>query len=228
MGHNTTYLGHVEIVPGLNQAEYDYLRAFTYSRRCYRRDGPYAVIPAHPHEGESQRATKLRNQIADGQPGYWCDWAPCPHGCCLKWNGFEKFSAGGAWLQYLIDHFLRRGAHAARSGDPQFEQFAFDHEMNGFVVGERHDTRELFALIVQEDEVQRVVLRDGDPGAPWEPGYQEIDDLPWLAHGPKPWLDAGDFVPMADTLSPPKPAGQRSTRPRPAAKKSAKLRSVSE
>ena len=43
MGHSTTYLGHVEIVPGLNQAEYDYLRAFAYSRRCYRPDGPYAV-----------------------------------------------------------------------------------------------------------------------------------------------------------------------------------------
>lgn len=53
MGHNTSYLGHVEIVPGLCQAEYDYLRAFSYSRRCYRPDGPYAVEPAHPYLGET-------------------------------------------------------------------------------------------------------------------------------------------------------------------------------
>jgi hypothetical protein len=56
------------------------------------------------------------------QPGYWCQWVPCPHGCCLVWNGHEKFYAGQAWLQYLIDHFLRRGAHAQTSGDPQFAE----------------------------------------------------------------------------------------------------------
>ena len=39
----------------------------------------------------------------------------------------------------LIDHFLGRGAHAEQSGDPQFADFTFDHEMNGVVVGEQQD-----------------------------------------------------------------------------------------
>ena len=83
MGVSTTYIGRVDIVPGLNQSEYDYLRAFAYSRRCFRPAGPYAVIPAHPDYGRGEQAVELSNKIADGQPGYWCQWRLCPHGCCL-------------------------------------------------------------------------------------------------------------------------------------------------
>ena len=72
MGVNTDYLGHIEIVPTLNQAEYDYLRAFARSRRSYRHEGPYAVLPEDPHTDSSERAVQRYNQIADGQPGYWC------------------------------------------------------------------------------------------------------------------------------------------------------------
>ncbi len=137
MGVNTDYLGHVEIVPSLNQAEYDYLQAFARSRRSYRPGGPYAVIPEDPDTGNGEREVELYNQIADEQPGHWCQWVPCPHGCCLVWNGHEKFYAGPAWLQYLIDHFLRRDARARTSGDSQFAGFTFDHEMNGIIVGEQ-------------------------------------------------------------------------------------------
>jgi hypothetical protein len=49
MGVSTNYLGHFEIVPSLNQAEYDYLHAFARSRRSYRPEGPYAVSPEDPH-----------------------------------------------------------------------------------------------------------------------------------------------------------------------------------
>ena len=52
MGVNTDYLGHVEIVPNLNQAEYDYLHALARSRRSYRSGGPNAVIPEDPHDGK--------------------------------------------------------------------------------------------------------------------------------------------------------------------------------
>jgi hypothetical protein len=55
VGVNTDYLGHVEIVPSLNQAECDYLVAFARSRRSYRPGGPYAVIPEDPHTGSSER-----------------------------------------------------------------------------------------------------------------------------------------------------------------------------
>jgi hypothetical protein len=111
---------------------------------------------------------------------------PCPHGCCLVWNGHEKFYAGPAWLQYLIDHFLRRDARAATRGGSQFAGFTFNHEMNGMIVGEQDDSRELFLLSVEANEVTKQILRQDDPVLPWEPDYRGLDDRPWLA-GERPW-----------------------------------------
>ena len=96
----------------------------------------------------------------------------------------EKFYAGQAWLQYLIDHFLRPGALAQHSGDPQFADFTFDHQLNGVVVGENQDLRELFILWVNDGEVSRSVLRPGDPDY-GQPGYLGLDDRPWLPDKPR-------------------------------------------
>ncbi len=184
MGVTTRYLGHVEITPALNQAEYDYLLAFSRSRRSFRERGPYAVWPRDPGEEvptlHGDAATERYNLIADGQPGHWCQWVPCPRGCCLGWDGHEKFYAGGAWLQYLVDHFLRSGAHAASDSDPCFRRFTFDHDVNGVVVGEQSDDRELFSLTVEHGEVVRTTLRRGDP-MPWDTGFMEDEQSPWLA-----------------------------------------------
>ncbi|GAB2598019.1 hypothetical protein [Microlunatus antarcticus] len=106
---------------------------------------------------------------------------PCPRGCCLSWNGTEKFYAGAAWLEYLIDHFLRPGAHAEASGDHWFRRFTFDHDVNGVVVGEQGDNRELFSLTVEHGEMTRTTLIRGER-MPWDPGYAEKDELPWLGH----------------------------------------------
>jgi hypothetical protein len=105
----------------------------------------------------------------------------------------EKFYGGQLWLKYLIDHFLRRGAYKRGSCDPQFREFTFDHEMNGIIVGEQKDNRELFILRVAADEVTRETLRRDDPD-PWEPGYRGLDDRPWLA-GERPWRSSLGFPP---------------------------------
>jgi hypothetical protein len=111
---------------------------------------------------------------------------PCPHGSCLVWDGWEKFYAGQAWLQYLIDHFCVARPRAQTGGDWQFSEFSFDHEMNGVIVGEQQDSREL-VLWVEQSEVTEQVLRCGDPVLPWERGYRGgLDDRPWLA-GERPW-----------------------------------------
>ena len=184
MGVTTRYLGHVEISPPLNQAEYDYLQMFSHSRRSFRESGPYAVFPVDPDEEvptlHGDASAERDNRIADGQPGYWCQWVPCPRGCCLGWDGHEKFYAGAAWLQYLIDHFLRPGAFAQTGKDAWFRRFTFDHDVNGVVVGEQSDNRELFCLTVEHGDVVRTTLRRGDP-MPWDVGYVERDEPPWLA-----------------------------------------------
>jgi hypothetical protein len=143
-------------------------------------------VPADPHNGYSDRDVELYNKIADGQPSLWCQWVPCPHGCCLGWDGHEKFYAGTAWMVYLIDHFLRPGAHAAASGDPQFTEFTFDHQMDGLIIGEQGDNRELFAIRVVENEVFGETLRVGEP-MPWASGWDGpyAEDRPWLSPMPR-------------------------------------------
>jgi hypothetical protein len=116
---------------------------------------------------------------------------PCPHGCCLVWNGYEKFYAGPAWLQYLIDHFLRRDAHARTSGDPQFTGFTFDHEMNGIIVGEQGDNRELFLLRVEANEVTTESSAEATLRCRGSRATGGLDDRPWLA-GERPWRSSLD------------------------------------
>jgi hypothetical protein len=42
------------------------------------------------------------------QPGLWCQWVPSADGSHIEWNGAEKFYDYVAWLQYIIDNFLKR------------------------------------------------------------------------------------------------------------------------
>ncbi len=167
MGVSTTYIGHIEIEPPLNPAERNYLNAFAASRRSWRRGGPYAVTPADPHSGSSDAAVDRYNRIAAGQPSLWCQWVPCRRGCCLSWNGYEKFYAGASWLTYLMDHFLRPGAEASSSKARQFSGFNFDHRLDGVIAGRQEDTRELFLLRVDNSVLTQQVLRRGD-ATPWD------------------------------------------------------------
>jgi hypothetical protein len=170
MGETVTYLGHVDVRPSLNQSEYDYL---------------YALTEPWLHEEDSS---------APGQPDRCCDWEPCPHGCCLSWNGREKFHAGVVWMEYLIDHLLRPVAE--RRGDPRLTGFTFDHRLDGLVVGERSWSRELFAIRVHDNEVSHELLRRGEP-LPWEPGWDGLypEDRPWLAAEPRPRRSSLDDPP---------------------------------
>lgn len=160
MAYRTDFIGHVEVRPGLNQAEVAYLLAFTRSRRWRRPEGPYAV-PASPYEPEPL-ASRSWHVPAPGQPTLWCDWAPCWDGCCLTWEGDERFGGVGTWLGYLVDHFLKPGAVASRTGDPLFSGFTFDHVLDGMVVGCRRDNKQLFAVSVHGNRVREEILRSGD------------------------------------------------------------------
>ncbi|HEX8508872.1 MAG TPA: hypothetical protein VF635_05155 [Propionibacteriaceae bacterium] len=112
MGVTTDYVGRIDINPVLNRAEREYLVAFADSRRFARAGGPYA-LPASRSGRDDEGAsvsTEIVNTIAPGQPSLWCQWEPCSDGCCVAFNGQEKFYNGPLWLAYLIEHFLRPGA----------------------------------------------------------------------------------------------------------------------
>jgi hypothetical protein len=162
MGFTTDFIGHIDIAPSLNDDELDYLAAFSASRR-YRREGGAYTVPGNPAaDRDLDVRTDDYNVPAAGQPGLWCQWVPCWDGCCMAFDGGEKFYEPVPWLRYLVSHFLKPGATASRSTDEQFSGFTFDHVLEGMVVGCRRDNKELYAIIVARNRVREKVLRPAD------------------------------------------------------------------
>jgi hypothetical protein len=175
MGYTTDFIGHIDIDPALNEHEINYLSAFSASRRFDRTGGPYAV-PGNPAAERADCApTETYNRTAPGQPGLWCQWVPCWDGCCLAFNGNEKFYSPVRWLSYLITHFMKPGAVASKSGDPHFDGFTFDHVLEGMIVGCRRDNKELYSITVTNNRVREKVLRPADPR------YADYPPLPYEA-----------------------------------------------
>jgi hypothetical protein len=173
MGYTTDFVGHIDIDPALNQDEIEYLTAFARSRHWDRPEGPY-VVPGNPYVDERPGVDEKRySRVSPGKPQLYCQWVPCWDGCCLSFDGQEKFYEPVAWLRYLVTHFLRPGAKASRSGLPEFEHFTFDHAVSGMVVGCRRDTKELFAISAHGDRVSTKVLRPGSPS------YWNLPPLPY-------------------------------------------------
>jgi hypothetical protein len=173
MGYTTDFIGHIDIEPSLNVDEIAYLTAFSASRRCERPGGAYAV-PGNPlAEDMDSWPSDQVNRVAAGQPGFWCDWVPCWDGCCLAYDGVEKFYQPVRWMGYLIDHFLKPGALASTSGDPLFANFTFDHLLDGVVVGCRRDNKELFSIVVDQSVVHEEVIRPADSR------YLDLPPLPY-------------------------------------------------
>ena len=141
MGFSTDFVGHIDIEPPLNDSEIAYLSAFSASRR-YDRADPYKV-PGNPRAESSAGVGDRYNRPGRGQPNLWCDWAVCWDGCCITWSGKEKSYSMEPWLRYVIDHFLKAGAHAA--SEPRFEDFTFDHVLSWTVVGCRRDNKGILA-----------------------------------------------------------------------------------
>lgn len=183
MGYTTDFIGHIDIAPSLNEAEIAYLTAFSQSRRYDRGGSPYDV-PGNPQaDNAADVEPATSNSRAPGQPGLWCDWVPCWDGCCLTFNGKEKFYSPVPWLRYLVAHFLQSSAVAAGGGHHQLGGFTFDHVLDGVIVGCRRDNKELYAIVVQDNVVLEEVLRPADeryvdrPPLPYEQAIDRENEL---------------------------------------------------
>ena len=168
MGYRTEFIGCIEIDPPLNDDEYSYLVAFAESRRCTRAQGPYWVPdnPAAARSEDERLAVEDYNVPPAGQPGLWCPWRPgsAQHLVIPRQDG--KHYAPGPWLQYLLDHFLRRGARARADRSGLFAGFTFDHEAKGVVGACRDDTGELWLIRAEGGLVAEEMVWAGEP-APW-------------------------------------------------------------
>lgn len=143
MGYTTEFEGRVTVTPPLNPAEIAYLNAFADTRHIDGRD-VYDVSDRGPRG----------NVPGPEVPGYYCQWVPTEDGTGIKWDGSEKFDYSVEWMQFLIDHFLRPGAHA--QGRPGFEGFAFDHTVNGRIEAQGERVGDVWTLVANRNCVAEV------------------------------------------------------------------------
>lgn len=157
MGYTTYFVGAIKIDPPLNQDEINFLSRFSQTRRMKRTAGPYYV------GGDDDRSSGEihdYNQPPDDQPGLWCQWVPNLDGTILEWDEGEKFYWPAEWMKYLIDHFLKPGAEAQALLDglppqvkTQFDNFTFNHTLNGEIEAQGEDSDDRWALIVKDNIV---------------------------------------------------------------------------
>lgn len=159
MGYTTDFTGQVTVTPPLNASEIAYLRKFSESRRMRRPSGPYST----DNLGYDELGFDSYNYPPDGQPGLWCDWTATGHGTAIAWNGSEKFYNSLDWMTYLIDHFLKAGAVAdqqmatlpLRTFPAEFNDFTFDHVLNGEIEAQGEDPDDHWFLVVENNKASK-------------------------------------------------------------------------
>lgn len=71
-------------------------------------DGCYFVGSLEPCGQDYNHPSVVNtNEPPKGQPEVWCSWEPTDNNKCIAWNEVEKFYSYIAWLEYLIEHFLK-------------------------------------------------------------------------------------------------------------------------
>lgn len=153
MGYTTYFEGQFTITPPLNEQELAYLQRFAETRRMDRDSGPYFIDGTGEFGQGGDDDIRDYNKPPEGQPGLWCQWVPTEDGKAIMWDEGEKAYYMDQWIVYIIDHFLRPGAQAQASGDPQFEHFTFDHMVNGTVYASGEDTGDLWAIHIKDNDV---------------------------------------------------------------------------
>lgn len=178
MGFNTDYIGAFTINPQLNEAETEWLRAYAVCPGPGGPSGPYELAMNPRQAGHDPNDRELRQRYGwDGwPPGPTCGWEPSACGGFLSWTGQERSNDAREWIPYLIDHFLREGAHASRSGVADFEAFTFDHVVNGAVAASRQDSGRLYLLLLEDNTLRRLTVAAGE----------------WAEPECKPYIDYGE------------------------------------
>lgn len=163
MAYSIDYVGHIKVTPPLNEAEFSYLTAFCESTHEFGM-GKYDVSdnPRAPHPDGGARVLERPKDL----PDVFCPWLPSCAGRCLVIpdDGSDRRDAA-VWLQFLVDHFLKPGGHASRTGIDEFASFTFDHSLDAVVAAHRSDSGALWLIRADGDEVYEETIwlgeRDG-------------------------------------------------------------------
>ena len=136
MGYSTDFEGHFDLDKPLTEAHAEYLVLFGGTRRMKRDEaitatrpdpvrkavglpvgaqgeyfvgegGPFGQVLGLGGRGQGQGVLD-NNSSPETQPGLWCQWVPTEDHKGIIWDGSEKFYGYIAWLEYIIENFLRR------------------------------------------------------------------------------------------------------------------------
>ncbi|CAM4387640.1 hypothetical protein [Nocardiopsis rhodophaea] len=157
MGYTTKFDGEVTVTPPLNPHEIAYLEKFADTRRMDRMKGPYFVDGTGFFGQGEDPDIRDYNRPPRGQPNLWCHWVPTPEGDAIEWDQCEKFYDAAEWMSYLIDHFLKPGAHAQVDPGPnppaEFAHFTFNHCVDGWIDAQGEDPDDRWRLVVEDNRV---------------------------------------------------------------------------
>jgi len=166
MGYTSDFTGYVTVEPPLNESEVAFLSKFSGTRRMHRDKGPYYVDNAGFAGQDREDDILDYNRPPEGQPSLWCSWAfaggdvdpgyapDVDFGSAIFWDGAEKFYCSSEWMAYIINHFLKPGAVASTSGDPQFKDFTFNHTVNGEISVQGEDAEDVWRIVVEDTVVK--------------------------------------------------------------------------
>lgn len=159
MGYDTDFDGRINIQPPLNPKEIHYLYQFACTRHMIREQGPYYVDGLYGRDttGVNVAAGHV-NEPPPGQPSLWCNFQATADGTALIWNQTEKTYYAEIWIAYLIDHFLKPGAEASKTGMEQFKGFTFDHICNGKLLAQGEDIHDRWKIVVTNNLVTVIKL----------------------------------------------------------------------
>lgn len=162
MGMQTRYLGALTITPSLCQEEVTWLRAHQQTEFALHPHDPYpaAMNPRAERAHAFATGAVPASGTRDSRTPRWVDWAPSVDGTHLRWQEADKSNAPIPEITYLIEHFLKPGAHAASDGRKDFEKFTFDHVVEGTIAAERSDGR-LYLIEAVDNVVREIVLVRG-------------------------------------------------------------------
>lgn len=159
MGYTTEFRGSLTIEPPLSAEEVHFLKRFSDTRRCQRKEGPYYVAPERGPDvsfdqsiGQDFENVIAPNTPPTGQPGLWCQWVPSEDGKTIGWNGGEKFYDSFEWMQYLIDHFI--GSAPLAKGVKGF-RFLKPHTLNGEIEAQGEEMEDRWKLICKKNKLTR-------------------------------------------------------------------------
>jgi hypothetical protein len=120
MHYDPDFIGCIRVSPPLNEEEVDFMVALADSERTLR-------------------STPTGRGNSD-VPFARMAWDVCLQGCCLWWTGDEEEKWIGPTVQFLVEHWFRRGA--VGQGHPKLAAFTFDHVLDGVLAirGRRRST----------------------------------------------------------------------------------------